>query len=359
MAILYLDEQGSSVYREKGILIVKKDENILAKIPFAQIDSIIILGAVFITPTALNLIFGNSIFTSFLTIDGRYKGSLFSGFSKNIFLRLKQYELYNNQEFRQQFSKIIVLNKIKNNYTLLLKYKRNHRNAEIDEEIGKIKSIIDNLKEIKKININQLLGIEGISSKYYFSAFSKMLRKELAFKKRTSHPPKDPVNSLLSLGYTLLFNEFVSLIYSNGLDPFIGYYHELEYGRESLAVDLMEGFRFIIDSFVLQLINKNVIKKDDFEFNTEKGCYIVKDKPRKSFYKSYEVKLLTNITIDGKLINYRKIFSNQVLNFSKSLKDNSINTNNNNKNIVLVDEKDNLVLQNNQQYKFFEPFIYR
>ncbi len=321
MAILYIDEQGSSIYREKGQLIIKKEENILAKIPFAQVDSIIILGAIYITPSALNLILNNSIFTSFLTIDGRYKGSLFSNLSKNIFLRIKQYEYYNDIEFREKFSKLIVYNKIKNLYSFLLKYKRNHKDCKIDEEIDKIKTLIDKLKKINRLSRNQLMGIEGISAKHYFSAFGKMIRKEFIFSKRTSHPPKDPVNSLLSLGYTLLFNEFVSLIYSNGLDPFIGFYHDLEYGRESLAVDLMEEFRFVIDSYILQLVNKGIIKKDDFEFCVDKGFYILKDIPRKSFYKNYEEKLLTEITINNKTLNYRKIFSNQVLSFSKFLKD--------------------------------------
>lgn len=323
MAILYVDTQGSSIYREKGVLLVKKDDVLIKELPISQIDKIILVGGIYLSTGALNLILNNSIFTSFLTIDGRYKGSLFSGFSKNIDLRIKQFQKFFNPKFREDFSRIIINNKIKNLYSFLLKHKRNHKESNIDTEISKLKIVINKLKKVERFSLPQLLGVESIAAKYYFSAFGKIIRKEFSFERRTMHPPKDPVNSLLSLGYTLLLNEFVGLIYSHGLDPFIGYLHGTEYGRESLAVDLIEEFRFVVDAFVLKLINKKILVKEDFEFDKSCGYFKLGERGRKIFYEQYEKKLLTDLKEENikTVSNYHKIFNTQVTKLSNFIDD--------------------------------------
>lgn len=323
MAVLYVTEQGSSIYRERGMLVVKKDEKVLQEIPIAKVDKVIIVGGIFISTSALNLLLNNHIFTSFITIDGRYKGSFFSGFSKNIDLRLKQFEKFYDEKFKERLSKVLILNKIKNLYSFLLKHKRNNPNAEMDDELSRIKNIINKLKIVQDIRIPQLLGVEGMAARYYFKAFGKIIKNEFTFTKRTMYPPKDQVNSLLSLGYTLLLNEFVSLIYSNGLDPFIGFLHSTEYGRESLAVDMIEEFRFVVDSFVLKLINKKIIVKNDFIFDKSAGYYKLDDRSKKIFYDKYEDKLLTEIHEENikRTGNYHNIFQSQVNKLSKFIDD--------------------------------------
>jgi CRISPR-associated protein Cas1 len=325
MSVVYVDTQGSSIYRSKGTLLVKKEQEVLKEIPISQIDKLVLVGGIFISTSALNLILSNNIFTSFLSVDGKYKGSLFSGFSKNINLRIKQFEKYLDESFRNNIAKTLILNKIRNCYTFLLKYRRNHEDADFDTEIEKIKLIIKKLKNIREIKVANLLGIEGIAAKYYFSAYGKLIRKEFVFSKRTMYPPRDEINSLLSLGYTLLMNEFVSKIQSNGLDPFIGFLHGAEYGRESLAVDMIEEFRFLIDALVIKLINKKIIEKKDFEFDKEKQYFRLKDDKKKIFYIQYEKKLMTEIKVENmiSLGNYHKIFSIQVMKLSKYIKDES------------------------------------
>lgn len=87
------------------------------------------------------------------------------------------------------------------------------------------------------------MGAEGIATATYFRAFGKMFRKGLQFEHRTRRPPKDPVNAVLSFGYTLLTNEMFSLVTAHGMDPYIGNLHGISYGRPSLALDLVEEFR--------------------------------------------------------------------------------------------------------------------
>jgi len=327
MSVVYIDTQGCSIYREKGLLIVKKEKEVLKEIPISQIDKLVLVGGIFISTSALNLILNNNIFTSFVTVDGKYKGSLFSGFSKNINLRIKQFEKYLNEKFRTQIAKVIILNKIKNCYNFLLKYRRNHDDSDIEKEIEKIKNIINKLKNITNIKVSNLIGIEGIAAKNYFSAFGKLIRREFNFTKRTMYPPRDEINSLLSLGYTLLMNEFISKIQSNGLDPFIGFLHGTEYGRESLAVDMIEEFRFLVDALVVKLINKKMIEKTYFEFDKQRHFYKLKDEKRKLFYQQYEKKLLTEVQIEDRVSpgNYHKVFTNQVINLAKYINDEAEN----------------------------------
>jgi CRISPR-associated protein Cas1 len=111
-----------------------------------------------------------------------------------------------------------------------------------------------------------IMGLEGKSAAVYFGCFGKMIRNpDFSFTGRNRRPPKDPVNVLLSLGYTLLGNAVQTQIDIAGLDPFLGVLHRPEYGRPSLTLDLMEEFRpVLVDSTVLNMINKKIIRPSDF-----------------------------------------------------------------------------------------------
>lgn len=107
------------------------------------------------------------------------------------------------------------------------------------------------------------------------------------FNKRTHHPPKDPTNSLLSFGYSLLMSEIFSLLSGLGFDPYVGYLHDISYLRPSLALDIMEEFRApAIDALIVKIINKKIIKIDDFI--EKEGAFYLKDEPKKVFFLQYE-----------------------------------------------------------------------
>ena len=107
--------------------------------------------------------------------------------------------------------------------------------------------------------------MEGMGSKAYFAVYRTCLRPGFTFAKRTRRPPRDPVNALLSLGYTLLGEAVATALEVVGLDPYEGFYHADKYGRPALALDLLEEFRGpVADSVVLTLINKRMLQPDDF-----------------------------------------------------------------------------------------------
>ncbi len=114
--------------------------------------------------------------------------------------------------------------------------------------------------------VEALMGLEGSAAAAYFGCFPHLLRvPDLPFAGRSRLPPQDPVNVLLSLGYTLLANALHTQVQVAGLDPYLGALHRPDYGRPSLVLDLMEEFRpVLVDALVLQVVNKRIIRPTDF-----------------------------------------------------------------------------------------------
>lgn len=160
------------------------------------------------------------------------------------------------------------------------------------------------------------MGVEGGASAAYFRALGQMFLKDLKFEKRTKRPPKDPVNALLSFGYSLITNEIHGLLVGHGFDPFIGFLHGLSYGRPSLALDLVEEFRQpVVDRFTLRLVNRGIIKKEDFTAR-EGGIYLT-DHARKTFFVQYDKQI--NQKSGTPALSVRDHFKHQIRQLSKSM----------------------------------------
>lgn len=131
-----------------------------------------------------------------------------------------------------------------------------------------------------------LRGLEGSAAACYFGGLKAVVPESLHFKTRNRRPPRDPFNALLSLTYTLAHAELAIALYGAGLDPYVGFYHQLDFGRESLASDLLEPVRPLADQFCLRLIRKQTVTRDDFS-TTESGCMLGKA-GRARYYTAYE-----------------------------------------------------------------------
>ena len=326
MSTVYLDEQGAEVKKKGELLIIKKDDKTIAEIPLAQLDRMVIIGNVQISTQALALLFDKEIPVSFITTYGNYRGKLKPPTHKNVILRLKQYECYNDKTFRLNHSKEVIRGKLKNGKIFLQKHSRNNPEISINREIEEIEALLQNLGFAS--SIKELMGLEGAAAKAYFRGFGMLVKKEFTFERRTRRPPKDPVNALLSLGYTLLFNEMLSAVESLGFDPYLGFLHEVEYGRPSLAVDMVEEFRFLIEGLTLTLINKEILSRDDF-IEQDNGGFYLHEKGREEFYRQYEKKITTEVQYkiipsphggEGSNLNYRRIFHYQVESLARVIK---------------------------------------
>jgi len=289
MSTVYITEQGAVVRQSSQHLVVTKDNQRLSTIPLIKLERLLIFGRVQLTTEAISALLKEGVDVAFLTYHGKLRGRLIAADSKNVFLRLAQYERHLDDAFQLNLARVLVKGKVRNGRAVILRHQFSHPETSF---AGELKLIDDTLKNLDNLQtVNSLMGAEGSATAAYFRAFGQMFRKELTFETRTRRPPKDPVNAALSLGYSLLTNEIFSLLIAHGFDPYLGFLHGVVYGRPSLALDLVEEFRHpVIDRLTLNLFNNDVLTAKDFRPVEGEGVYLTPE-ALKTFLQLYERRL--------------------------------------------------------------------
>lgn len=136
--------------------------------------------------------------------------------------------------------------------------------------------------------VESVRGLEGAAARAYFRAIASLFAPSLGFSGRNRRPPRDPVNACLSLGYTLLHFDAVRAAHMAGLDPLLGFYHRPAFGRESLASDLIEPLRPMLDRWVWGLFRIRALREDHFSRDGQ-ACLLGKT-AREIFYRAYEMR---------------------------------------------------------------------
>ena len=244
--------------------------------------------------------------------------------TKNVMLRRAQFRLAEENWFRRRIARKLVAGKIRNQRTLLLRNHIEPPKAELREMkrlVGRAE-IADSLEE--------LLGVEGLAARIYFSLFAGMLKRGdhwdrdptvcFDFQARNRRPPRDPVNALLSLGYSLLAKDLTVACYAVGFDPMIGFYHQPRHGRPALALDLMEALRpLVADSAVLSAVNTRMISERDFV--TAGRAVSLTVSGRKNFFRAYETRMDTLVThpLFDYRVSYRRLLEIQARLLAKTI----------------------------------------
>ena len=314
MTTLYLTEQRTLVRKDGDCLIVKipadKDkgtEKRTVRVPLIKIDQVVVQGNATLTAPAIAALMEQRADVCFLSYHGRFKGHLSPVFGKNARLRIEQHRAHNDPARVLDLARQFVCGKLRNMRTLLLRSNRKLEDPAVASAAASLKRVIAKAEAVHYDGIppraedpqagtawGSLLGLEGAGTAAYFGVFGGLLRNEWTFERRVRRPPTDPVNALLSYGYTLLTAKMESAISVVGLDPYVGYLHSSQYGKPALALDLVEEFRpIIVDSVVLTLLNNAMLKPADFEEML--GAYRLKDGGRRTFLRTFEERLSTEI----------------------------------------------------------------
>ena len=273
MAILYITQQGAVLHKSGNQVIVKKDRDVLQEIPIIQLDEVVIFGNGHITTPAIGYLLHKNIPVSFLSSHGKYRGKLQPRYAKDTLIRQHQYAAAADSRRCLELAKCFVRGKLANSVRFCQRQRT--RNADIKSAIGSIRRILGNLERAK--NLEVLLGYEGAAAAAHYRAFRQFLAHDWGFTTRQFRPPPDPINAMLSLGYTLLHNHVYTFINVVGFDPYCGYFHQPKHGHAALASDLMEEFRsIIVNGYVLSLINNNRLQPEDFK-QTNKGIRFTKE----------------------------------------------------------------------------------
>jgi len=336
MDSLYIIEPGSYLRKDGGALKVMQGKTVLDYVPADGLKRLMIVGYASLTGAVLDFLIANRVETVFITPTGRFRARLGIDEHRHVALRKAQYLNLSSSSFSLNASKSIVRGKIENMYAFLRLRSVQYQDKDLKITALKLKSMSRHTEKVEKMDV--LRGLEGAATRVYFSVFPVLLRNpDFFFKGRNRRPPLDPVNAMLSFVYTLITNEVLSAIKTAGLDPYMGAFHEIRYGRPSLACDLMEEYRpFIGDRLVLGLINKKAVRPDDFiirpdapkTFSDEKDMKNkrpVEMKPGtlKIFIAAYEEMMNRSIFYPPleKKLGLRWLVQNQVRQFGKALED--------------------------------------
>jgi CRISPR-associated protein Cas1 len=314
MSSIYITTQGATIQHRNGQFLVCKEAYIMENIPEAHVRQFVLFGNVNITTPAIGFCLDKQIDVVFLTRGGRFRGRLNGDGGKSAELRSRQYQRAHDPGFRLAQARIIVAGKITN---LISFTRRQNDSKAIDREVGSLRTAVDSARKAR--SVETLLGIEGSASACYFKLFGDWVPEPWRFGKRIAHPPGDPVNAMLSLSYTLLYNRMASHLGEIGLDPYQGFFHTVRYGHASLASDLIEEFRAPVgDAVVLKLLRRKQIKPDDIV--EDKGEFRLRPEGSKVFFTEFEYKLNSRRTSNqhGELnLTYAQIIKRQAHQIAK------------------------------------------
>ncbi len=363
---LYLNSQGMTVGKSGNVLKIKDRDKVVSEVRIGEICQVNLYGGIQMTTQAVQTLCENEVPIALFSQGGWFYGVTQGLGARNVELRRKQYRLADSPSFCLRLARSLVVGKIRNQRTML---QRNHIEPPADA-LASLKYLVGEAERAE--SLASLLGIEGNAARVYFEQFAGMIKtgkeeeafgmeagseassSEMSnrqdesgretdltqsgvqgldqgsqpvgkrasrdedwlnfnFKKRNRRPPRDPVNALLSLAYSVLAKDLTITCHTVGLDPFLGFYHQPRFGRAALAVDLMEPFRpLIADSAVLSVINTRMIAPNHFVRAGE--AVSLNAEGRRAFFRAYEQRMdgLVTHPMFGYRVSYRRILEIQV-----------------------------------------------
>jgi CRISP-associated protein Cas1 len=289
MAILYVQQQGSMVRKRDHQIVITKEGVTLHEAPIEKIDQVVLMGRGVQLSTALLIdLLERGIPVTLTNQHGsRHYATLTAGPSRFGDLRTRQMEFVQTPAVALGLAKEIVRAKLTNQRTLLAATMW----PAAATACIQIDAAISAAANASTIDI--LRGYEGAGAAAYFGAWRVSLPTAWGFGGRAFYPPPDPVNAMLSFGYTLVLNDMLTAVQITGLDPYLGIFHTVEAGRPSLALDLMEEFRpLIIDRLVLDLVQTSAIGRERFGRPPDRTNAVYLDEAgRALFVERYEAAL--------------------------------------------------------------------
>ena len=290
---LYVTTQDTYLRKEGETVVVEKEKQVLLRLPIHTLQGIVTFGNVMTSPFLLNLCAERGVCVSFMSESGRFLARVTGPVSGNVLLRLAQMRAYEDKEKKGEIARSFVIGKLLNARNIILRRIRDHGVSDVlrdaaEKHVGVVRRVRDSPPDAERLR-----GLEGEAGAAYFACFNELLvaqKDEFAISGRNRRPPTDPMNALLSYLYTLLAHDCRGALEGVGLDPQIGFLHEVRSGRPGLALDLMEEFRAVLaDRVALSLVNLRQVRPRDFK-TTESGAVEMKEEARKTILQTWQKK---------------------------------------------------------------------
>ena len=286
MSTLFVDRRDIALEHDSGALIIRDGGERIATVPLAPITRVVLRGNAQLTASLLATLGERGI--GVLVLTGRQgKPSLFFGRPHNdARLRVEQTRRSLQDDFCLAYAQRLVQRKLERQCQWI-DAAREHYPAQRYPLSQALRQLQEQLPQIAHTRrLDSLRGLEGAAASGYFAGLRAVVPASLGFDERNRRPPRDPFNALLSLTYTLAHAEAAFTLHAAGLDPCIGYYHQLSHSRESLACDIMETIRPLADRLCLKLVAQQVLTAEHFS-QSDAGCLLGKA-GRSRYYGAYE-----------------------------------------------------------------------
>ncbi|MGB7347732.1 MAG: CRISPR-associated endonuclease Cas1 [Pirellulaceae bacterium] len=318
---LYLNTQGLYVGKDGERLRIKEKNRVIEEVRLRDVNQINVHGSIQLTAQTVQTALQMGIPILYFSSKHWFYGMASGLGLQNVGLRQQQFRLADDPAFSLHLAQTLVRGKIQNCRTLLM---RNHTQPS-NQSLIELKRMARRAMETD--SLASLLGIEGTAARVYFQSFAGMIkvgfsvssggalddvRPAFDFRGRNRRPPRDPVNALLSLAYSLLTKDCTVACTAVGLDPHIGFYHQVRPGKPALALDLMEPFRpLIADSVVVSAINNRMVTADHFIAAGQSVTLTAAG--RRHFFHAYEQRMDQLVThpLLGYRVSYRRLLEIQ------------------------------------------------
>lgn len=294
---IYITNEMAYLTLDGENLVCKVDGKEALRVPFENIENVVCFNYLGCSPAVMGKCVGKTIPINFISPQGKFLAKVCGETKGNVFLRVEQIDRF--REKGLALAQNTMAAKFSNTRQVIRRTL--HDNAELrnDPDIQKVLEVLANgIDEVFQAQtIAEVMGIEGNCAQNYFSIFDRLITNQkvpFTFEFRTKRPPLDPVNAVLSFVYTLATGEFAAALETVGLDSYIGFCHALRSGRSSLACDMVEEIRCVVERFVLTLLNLQILGKADFESQIS-GAVWLNDEGRKKVLTRWQEKKRSDI----------------------------------------------------------------
>lgn len=265
---VYITNEQTYLALDGETMVCKVEGETKFRIPFDNIENIVCFNYMGCSPALMGKCVEKTIPINFISPQGKFLAKVCGETKGNVFMRVSQIDCF--REKGLELTQNVIAAKLFNTKHLIRRTLHDNSNLREDAEIKQTVDFLDRGIErvMKAERVEEVVGIEGSCAQSYFSVFDKLItnpKVPFSFEMRNKRPPLDPVNAMLSFIYTLAMSDYASALETVGLDSYIGFCHTLRSGRVSLACDLVEESRCIVERFVISLLNLQIIKEKDFE----------------------------------------------------------------------------------------------
>lgn len=253
---LYIKRQGTLVGTSDNRVTVRDvegDDGLLDTFPLEHITTINVFGGVAFTTGFTRVAHDHRITLNYFSQTGTYRGRFLPHRNTVAAVRRAQYAF--SDEAALGVARKIIQAKIENGMAFLK-----------TKGVAAPQQYHDGLSMTAEASTaDELRGAEGMAARAYFECLSEAFIDGWEMDGRSTRPPEDHLNSLLSLTYVFLTNEVEAALHTRNLDPHLGVFHADRHGRPSLALDLVEEFRHPFgDRLVSRLVNQQRVTHGSF-----------------------------------------------------------------------------------------------